>query len=152
MTQPQQPSGPPPAILRQLRNQPKSAGQLLSSMRNVSVTSPGARWTASATYPAAAEPPPQATPRPSAAFTPGAHVPNYLVQAILVTVFCCLPFGIVSIVFAAQVNGKLGAGDYAGAADSSNKAKTWAWVSFWVGLGITILSILIGIVVPLGAA
>ena len=34
-------------------------------------------------------------------------VPNYLVQAILTTIFCCLPFGIVAIVFAAQVNGKL---------------------------------------------
>ena len=35
------------------------------------------------------------------------QIPNYLVQAILVTIFCCLPFGIVSIVYAAQVNGKL---------------------------------------------
>ncbi len=58
------------------------------------------------------------------------QVPNYLVQAILVTIFCCLPFGIVSIVFAAQVNGKVAAGDYAGATATSNKAKTWAWVSF----------------------
>ena len=35
------------------------------------------------------------------------QVPNYLVQSILVTLFCCLPFGIVAIVYAAQVNGKL---------------------------------------------
>ncbi len=28
-------------------------------------------------------------------------IPTYLVQAILVTIFCCQPFGIVSIVFAA---------------------------------------------------
>ena len=62
------------------------------------------------------------------------QVPNYLVQAILVTVFCCLPFGIVSIVYAAQVNGKVAAGDYAGAFETSKKAKTWAWVSFGVGL------------------
>ena len=33
--------------------------------------------------------------------TPTPHVPNYLVQAILVTIFCCLPFGIASIVYAA---------------------------------------------------
>ncbi len=62
------------------------------------------------------------------------QVPNYLVQAILVTIFCCLPFGIVSIVFAAQVNGKVALGDYAGAIESSNRAKTWAWVSLGVGL------------------
>ncbi len=54
------------------------------------------------------------------------YVPNNLVWAILCTLFCCLPFGIVSIVFAAQVNGKLAAGDIAGAQDSSNKAKKWA--------------------------
>lgn len=38
-------------------------------------------------------------------------IPNYLVQAILVTLCCCLPFGIVSIVYAAQVNTKVKAGD-----------------------------------------
>ena len=65
---------------------------------------------------------------------PPPHVPNYLVQAILVTIFCCLPFGIVSIVFAAHVNGKLQAGDIAGARQASADARTWAWVSFGVGL------------------
>ena len=64
------------------------------------------------------------------------HVPNYLVQAILVTIFCCLPFGIVSIVYAAQVNGKVVAGDIAGAREASQKAKTWAWIAFGVALGI----------------
>ena len=65
---------------------------------------------------------------------PPAHIPNYLVQAILVTVFCCLPFGIVSIVYAAQVNSKLDTGDVAGAMQASNNAKTWMWVAFGVGL------------------
>jgi len=37
-------------------------------------------------------------------------VPNYLVQAILCTICCCLPFGIVAIVYAAQVNGKVAGG------------------------------------------
>ena len=65
---------------------------------------------------------------------PPAHIPSYLVPAILVTVFCCLPFGIVSIVYAAQVNAKLAAGDVAGAMHASNSAKTWMWVAFGVGL------------------
>ncbi len=56
--------------------------------------------------------------------------PNYLVWAILTTIFCCLPFGIISIVFAAQVNSKWIAGDYDGAWNSSRNAKTWAWVAF----------------------
>lgn len=65
---------------------------------------------------------------------PPRHVPNYLVQAILCTCFCCLPFGVVAIVFAAQVNGKLAAGDYAGAVSYSDSARTWCWVSFWLGI------------------
>jgi hypothetical protein len=59
---------------------------------------------------------------------------NYLVWAILTTLFCCLPFGIVSIVFAAQVDSKYNAGDYGGAVDASNKARTWAIASAVVGV------------------
>ena len=66
-------------------------------------------------------------------------VPNYLVHSILATIFCCVPFGIVSIVYAAQVNSKLMAGDYAGAVDASNKAKTWFWVSFGIGLAVGLI-------------
>jgi hypothetical protein len=69
------------------------------------------------------------------------HVPNYLVQSILVTLFCCIPFGIVAIVFAAQVNSKLAAGDYQGAVESSNKAKMWSWISFGVGLVVILISV-----------
>jgi hypothetical protein len=70
-------------------------------------------------------------------------VPNYLVQSILVTLCCCLPFGIVAIIFAAQVNSKLAAGDVAGAMDSSGKARMWCWLAFGVGLGIIIISCVI---------
>jgi uncharacterized membrane protein YvbJ len=70
---------------------------------------------------------------------PIASVPNYLVQSILVTLFCCVPFGIVSIVYAAQVNSKLTAGDYAGAVETSKKARTWCWVSFGIGLGWVVI-------------
>lgn len=66
-------------------------------------------------------------------------VPTYLVQAILATIFCCLPFGIVAIVFAAQVNGKLQAGDMDGALDASRYAKLWTWVAFLSGMGILLL-------------
>ena len=56
-------------------------------------------------------------------------VPNHLVWAILTTLFCCLPLGIVSIIHAAQVDGKRAAGDIQGARDSSDKAKFWAILS-----------------------
>lgn len=70
-------------------------------------------------------------------------VPNYLVYAILATLFCCVPFGIAAIVYAAQVNGKLAAGDYAGALESSRKAKKWCWVAFGVGVTIAVLYIIL---------
>lgn len=65
--------------------------------------------------------------------TPGPYVPNHLVWAILTTLFCCLPLGIVSIVFAAQVDGKRAAGDLAGAQDASRKALNWAIASALIG-------------------
>lgn len=83
----------------------------------------------------------------AAASPPGQSVPNYLVHAILVTVFCCLPFGIVGIVYAAQVNSKLSGGDYQGALDASNKAKMWSLVGFvcgLVGVGLYLVLIVIG--------
>ncbi|MCP3965527.1 MAG: CD225/dispanin family protein [Lentisphaerae bacterium] len=64
----------------------------------------------------------------------GTPPPNHLVWAILVTIFCCLPFGIPAIIFAAQVNSKWEAGDFAGAQQSSKRAKFWSWLGFAVGL------------------
>jgi hypothetical protein len=66
------------------------------------------------------------------------------VFAILATVFCCLPTGIVSIIYAAQVNGKLQAGDYAGAQEASRNAKTWCWVSFGLGMVSVVVGGLMG--------
>lgn len=67
------------------------------------------------------------------------QVPNNLVWSILTTLFCCLPAGIVSIVYAAQVNGKLAAGDIAGAQDSAAKAKKWA---IWLAIAWAVLVVL----------
>lgn len=68
---------------------------------------------------------------------------NHLVWAILTTLFCCLPAGIVSIVYAAQVNSKWNAGDFQGSMDSSNKARTWAIVSAIVGVIFIIIYVLV---------
>jgi len=79
---------------------------------------------------------------------PPVQVDNYLVFAILATVLCCLPAGIPAIVYAAQVNSKLQAGDVAGAQLSSKNAKMWCWISFglfFAGVGVYIILIMIGI-------
>src|ERR1700685_191431 len=78
---------------------------------------------------------------------PGVYVQNYLVFAILATVLCCLPAGIVAIVYAAQVNGKLQAGDIAGAQAASKNAKMWCWISFGLGLAFCFIY---GIIVAAG--
>ena len=71
------------------------------------------------------------TPPPSSGAP--ASVPNYLIPAIL-SALCCFPLGIISIVFAAQVKGKVASGDTAGALDASKKAKLFSFI--FLGLGI----------------
>ena len=70
---------------------------------------------------------------------------NFLVQAILVTLCCCLPFGIASIVYASQVNSKVVAGNMAGAHESAQKARFWFWWALGVGLPVQILLVLVQI-------
>ena len=79
----------------------------------------------------------------------GAPPPNHLVWAILSTLFCCLPLGIASIVFAAQVNSKFAAGDLAGAQDSSEKARKFA---LWATIAGVVLLVLYFILLAAGMA
>lgn len=76
--------------------------------------------------------------------TPPPSVPpkNWLVESILVTLFCCLPFGIAGIVFASQVSTKWAAGDLAGALQSSKEAGKWTKIGFFIGIALNIIGIL----------
>ncbi len=75
---------------------------------------------------------------------PGGTPPdNYLVWAILSTVLCCLPFGIVSIVKSTQVNNKWALGDFAGAQQASADAKKWAIIAAIAQVVFIILYLLI---------
>jgi len=60
---------------------------------------------------------------------PSGSVNNYLVWSILTTLLCCLPFGVVAIIYSTQVDSKLRMGDYYGALDASKKAKMWCIIS-----------------------
>lgn len=76
-----------------------------------------------------------------------------LVWAILTTILCCLPFGIVSIVFASRVDGLWYSGRYQEAKDSSRKAGIWAIVSASVALlGLIIYIILVVMAVAGGVS
>jgi hypothetical protein len=97
-------------------------------------------------------PPPPAqtsyTPPPSAGSiggpAPGEPIPNYLVQSILVTICCCFPIGAVAIIFAAQVNSRLAAGDIAGAREASARAKMFCWIFFGLGVVAWVLWMVFG--------
>jgi hypothetical protein len=51
---------------------------------------------------------------------------NYLIWAVLATVFCCIPLGIVAIINSTKVSSLYVAGDYEGARKASADAKKWA--------------------------
>lgn len=67
-------------------------------------------------------------------FPPPDEVANHLAQSILVTLCCCLPFGVVALIYSSQVNTKLAAGDVTGARIAAARAKTWILVAFIVGI------------------
>ena len=79
----------------------------------------------------------------------GTPPPNHLVWAILSTLFCCLPLGVASIVFSAQVNSKYAAGDIAGAQDSSEKARNFA---LWATIAGVVIAVLYVLLIIVGAA
>ncbi len=75
---------------------------------------------------------------------------NWLVESILVTFFCCLPLGIVGLIYSSQVNSKMQSGDRAGAEAARADAAKWTKIGFWSGVAVIVLYILFWVV--LGAS
>ena len=71
---------------------------------------------------------------------------TWLVESILVTIFCCMPLGIVGIINAARVEARFHAGDHAAALRASREAGTWTKVGFWIGVGVLVLYLLMFLV------
>ena len=71
---------------------------------------------------------------------------TYLVHSILATIFCCLPFGIVGIVYAAGVESAFYRGYHDLALQKSRRAKIWTIVAIIVGLigGFIYLLLILG--------
>ena len=66
---------------------------------------------------------------------PNPALPNsHLALAIVSLLLCCLPTGIVAVVYSTQVSQKWAAGDYAGAQTASVNARNWGIAGIVVGL------------------
>lgn len=74
------------------------------------------------------------------------EIPNYLPWAIAATLLCCLPAGIVSIVYSSKANTAKSVGNFAEALEAAKQAKTWLNVSVGVGLGFTLLYVIMMII------
>ena len=90
-----------------------------------------------------------AAPPPIGGPAAGGPPDNKLVWSILVTLFCCLPFGIVAIIKSAEVNSKWSAGDVAGANQSA--ADAGKWIKWSVIAGVLVAVIYLVFVVLLGS-
>ena len=88
-------------------------------------------------------PPPGGFPPPGGGPVPGGAPPdNNLVWAILSTVLCCLPLGIVSIIKSTQVSGLWASGRYAEAQQSADDAKKFAIWGAIAGVVVGVLYII----------
>ena len=66
-------------------------------------------------------------------------VSNYMVFSVLTTMCCCVPFGIVAIIYSFKVSKLLSLGDITGATEASKKAKLWIIVALIVGIIVGII-------------
>lgn len=72
-------------------------------------------------------------------YVPPVKPKNWLIESILATIFCCLPFGVAGIVFAAQVDNFYAQGQFDAAENASRQAEKWTKVSFFVAIGLAVL-------------
>ncbi len=73
----------------------------------------------------------------------GEKIPTYLWQSIVAIICCCLPAGVVSLVYAIKVDPAIQAGNISAAKEASKNAKMWFWISF--GVGIVVQSVFFGL-------
>ncbi len=83
---------------------------------------------------------------------PGPKPSNYLVGAILSTIFCCLPFGIAAIIYAGQVDSLWYAEKYDAAREMSRKASKWMWAGVITAIACWVIYFTVIVSIGIGAA
>jgi len=93
------------------------------------------------------------TPGPTAGAPAGSstadgrgYPPKYLVQSILVLLLCCLPGGIVALVYGDKIDKLMAVGQTDEAWKASKSAKTWLIASVAVSGGLLLLYILVMVI------
>ena len=94
-------------------------------------------------------PPQRPTPPPIYTMPPGMQLPpmhpngpmppTYMVWAIISTICCCLPAGVIAIYFSSMVSSRYYARNYEGARKASEMAEIWIIVSIVVGVIVNAL-------------
>lgn len=64
---------------------------------------------------------------------------TWLVESILATLFCCIPFGIVGLIYSTQISSYFNHGNYAAAEEASRNAGKWTKIAFFTGIAIYLL-------------
>ena len=71
---------------------------------------------------------------------------TWLLESILVTVLCCIPFGIAGLVNATKVDMCYVSGEYERAEQLSQQAKKWTMWGFWSTIAVYFLSFVIVVI------
>ncbi|HVZ93847.1 MAG TPA: CD225/dispanin family protein [Phycisphaerales bacterium] len=121
------------------------------------LVTPGAAFCANCGSSLAGAPPVQPGQAAYATFGQRPEPPaSYLWFSIVVTLLCCMPFGIVGIVYSAMAMSENSNGNYNKAYANSRKALMWDWISFGLGLAwiipYVVLMIIGGVAGAAGAA
>nr|XP_054756832.1 trafficking regulator of GLUT4 1-like [Lytechinus pictus] len=67
---------------------------------------------------------------------------DHLFFALFVTIFCCLPIGIVALIKSIQVKDKYKAGDFEGSLEASKSTKNWSIAGVIIGLIMLVICII----------
>ncbi|MFU8841425.1 MAG: CD225/dispanin family protein [Nitriliruptoraceae bacterium] len=111
----------------------------------------GTAWTTNYHPPAGqANAPGYAAPGYDGGYTQPVKVDPWLWQSIVATILCCLPAGVVGIIYASKSQSAAAVGDVAGAQRYAGTARTWTLVAAGVAL-VGIIAYII-FVVAVGAA
>ena len=100
------------------------------------------------TWPATSPPPPQPRDQTADYRSPantGQQIPNYLPWSIAATLLCCIPGGIIAIVYSSKATNAQNIGNYDVAKKAANNAKLWLIISVVSGLIVLLSTFMTGL-------